>query len=124
MVNTENKKMRNVSVNLYENNQLISTKTWTKKFNYKLDLEKYYTLEMKKEGFIVKKIAISTFEGDKGCEPFMFVLELIKEEDAVEGIDIDFPSALIEYKKNQGRFNFNSKYAKNRRKEARAAANK
>ena len=77
MVDEENKNMKDVTINLYEENNLISTVSWAKKFSYDLKLQKYYTLELVKEGYLPKRIAISTFEGDKGAEPFMFVMELI-----------------------------------------------
>jgi hypothetical protein len=117
LVDEENKRMRDVTINLYEENSLISSTNWGKKFSYDLELEKYYTLELVKEGFIAKKIAISTFEGDKGAEPFMFVMELLKKREGVDDSDLDFPSAIIEYKKNKGSFNFNVAYSKSIKKE-------
>ncbi len=117
MVNEENKSMHNVTINLYEENTLISTTVWGKKFSYDLKLQKYYTLELVKEGYLPKRIAISTFEGDKGAEPFMFVMELVKKREGVDDSELDFPSALIEYKKNNGEFNFNVNYSKSIKKE-------
>ena len=117
MVDEENKSMRDVTINLYEENVLISTVSWAKKFSYDLKLQKYYTLELVKDGFMPKRIAISTFEGDKGAEPFMFVMELVKKRKGVDDSDMDFPSALIEYKKNKGEFNFNVDYSKSIKKE-------
>lgn len=123
LVDANEKKLKDVEVNLFKGNEKVSTKKWTKKFEYDLALETYYTLELVKEGFIPKRIAISTFEGDKGAEPFMFLMELIAKEDA-KGIDEDYPSALIEYKKDEGTFNFDVKYAKSIKKEEAAAAKK
>lgn len=117
LVDEENNKMRDVTINLYEDNSLVSSDKWAKKFSYDLDLEKYYTLELVKEGFIAKRVAISTFEGDKGAEPFMFVMELLKKREGVDDSDLDFPSALIEYKKSKGSFNFNVPYSKSIKKE-------
>ncbi len=124
LVDAGDKKLRDVEVNLYKGNEKLSTKKWTKKFDYNLELETYYTLELVKVGFISKRIAISTFEGDKGAEPFLFVMELVAKEDGVEGMDQDYPSALIEYKKNEGTFNFDVNYAKNLKKEEKEAAKK
>ena len=123
LVDANEKKLKDVEVNLFKGNEKVSTKKWTKKFEYDLALETYYTLELVKEGFIPKRIAISTFEGDKGAEPFMFLMELIAKEDA-KGIDEDYPSALIEYKKDEGTFNFDVKYANSIKKEEAAAAKK
>lgn len=123
MVDEENKNMKDVTINLYEENNLISTVSWAKKFSYDLQLQKYYTLELIKEGYLPKRIAISTFEGDKGAEPFMFVMELIKQREGVSNSEADFPSALIEYKKNKGQFNFNVDYSKSVRKSEAEALN-
>lgn len=117
-------KLKDVTVNLYKGNEKISTKKWSKKFNYDLDLETYYTLELVKEGFIPKRIAISTFQGDKGAEPFSFVMELIAKKDALEGMDEDYPSALIKYKKDEGTFNFDVKYDKDLKKKEKEAGKK
>lgn len=117
LVDEDNAKMKNVTVNLYQGNDKISTKIWSKKFEYDLELDKYYTLELIKDGFETKRIAISTFEGDKGAEPFLFVMEL-KEAKKGEEPD-DFPSALIEYKKDEGSFSFDVKYAKDVKKKSK-----
>jgi len=124
LVDSEDSKLKNVEVNLYQDNEKISSNKWSKKFEYNLELETYYTLELVKEGFIPKLIAISTFEGNKGAEPFMFVMELIKEEDAIKGADTDYPTALIKYKKNEGSFNFDVKYDKSKKKAEKEAIKK
>ena len=117
LVDERNDKMRDVTINLYEENTMVSSDTWGKKFSYDLKIDKYYTLELVKEGFITKRIAISTFDGDKGAEPFMFVMELLKKREGVDESELDFPSALIEYKKSKGSFNFNVPYSKSIKKE-------
>ena len=124
MVNKDNSKMKDVTIDLYIGNEKISSKKWSKKFEYNLELEKYYTLELVKKGFIPKKIAISTFEGDKGAEPFVFVMELISNEEGIKNSDSDFPSALIEYKKDEGSFDFDEKYSKSIKKEEKEALKK
>jgi hypothetical protein len=124
LVDTEEQKLKDVEVNLYKGNEKLSSKKWSKKFDYDLELETYYTLELVKVGFIAKRIAISTFQGDKGAEPFLFVMELVAKIDGVEGLDEDYPSALIKYKKDEGSFNFDVKYAKNLKKEEKLAKKK
>ncbi|MBL4669229.1 MAG: hypothetical protein JKY30_08205 [Flavobacteriales bacterium] len=124
LIDANDKKLKDVEVNLFKGNEKISTKKWSKSFDYDLELEAYYTLELVKKGFISKRIAISTFEGSKGAEPFLFVMELIAEKDGIKGMDEDYPSALIKYKKDEGSFNFDVKYAKNLKKEQKAAKKK
>ena len=124
LVNSNDGKLKDVEVNLYKGNEILSTKKWSKKFEYDLELETYYTLELVKEGFIAKRIAISTFEGSKGAEPFLLVMQLMENKDRIEGLDEDYPSALIKYKKDAGTFNFDVNYAKNMRKEEKEAKKK
>lgn len=123
LVDENNKGMKDVTINLYEENNLVSSTKWAKKFSYDLKLQSYYTLELVKDDFIPKRIAISTFEGDKGAEPFMFVMELIKKRPGVDDSEMDFPSAIIEYKKTKGEFNFNSDYSRSIKREQEAALN-
>ena len=123
LVDADDNKMKDVAINLFKGNEKISTKKWSKKFEYNLALEEYYTLELVKVGFLSKRIAISTFEGRKNTD-FMFVMELIEKKEGEE--EDDFPSALIEYRKNEGSFNFDIKYAKDikkRKKEAKKKKN-
>jgi len=124
LVDEKNNKIKDVEVNLYQGNDLISTKNWNKKFEYTLDNNQYYTIELVKKGFIPKKIAVSTFEGDKGAEPFMFVMELIKEKKGVDSDALEFPSAMIQYDKGSGAYNFNVDYSKNIKKDQKKALKK
>lgn len=124
LVDKAETKLKNVTVNLYEGNTKLKTENCSKKFEYTLVLEKYYTIEIIKDGFISKKIAISTIKGDKGAEPFMFVLEIAEVGDVNENFDTEYPSALIHYKKDAGVFDFDVAYAKNVKKELKLATNK
>ena len=117
-------KLKDVTVNLYEGNTKLKTEKCSKKFEYSLALEKYYTVEIIKDGFISKKIAISTINGDKSAEPFLFVVEMAEDGDVNENFDTEYPSALIHYKKDAGVFNFDVAYAKNVKKELKLATNK
>lgn len=117
LVNETDKKMHNVSINLYEGNTLVSTEKWSKSFLYDLELEKYYTLELVKDSYITKRIAISTFEGDKGEVPFMFVMELNESAEGIDENELDFPSTIIEYKPGIGDYSFNVEYTNNIKKE-------
>ena len=124
LVDNDDSKLKDVTVNLYKGNEKVSSKKWSKKFEYDLELESYYTLELVKPQFTVKRIAISTFEGDKSAEPFMFVMEMIPTEYTNPYTDSDYPSALIQYKKDEGSFNFDVQYAKNVKKQEKEAKKK
>jgi hypothetical protein len=87
LVDSNHEKLKDVEVNLYQGDEKISTKKWSKRFDYTLELEKYYTLELVKEGFVSKKIAISTFESEKKLESFLFVMELAENKNSINEID-------------------------------------
>lgn len=122
LVNEDNQKVKDAQVNLYASNEKISTKKWSKKFDYTLEMGNQYTIEIIKEGYFTKRISISTEGGDKNAPPFLFVMELKSQTN--KGSDDDFPSALIKYMKNEGAFNFDVKYAKNMKKEKNLSASR
>lgn len=113
----ENAKGDGVTVRLYDNNQLISTyKTNQKaKFSVGAPLAKHYSLEFVKEGFVTKRVIINTkaiTTSKIRAEDFDFNVYLIKEEEDVDYSILDFPMALIEYKKSIKGFDYNKKYTR------------
>jgi hypothetical protein len=124
LVDKKENKLKDVTVNLYEGNTQLKSDKYSKKFDFNLELEKYYTVEIIKEGYTPKKIAISTIGGDKAAEPFMFVMEMIEEGKLSENFDVEYPSALIHYKNDEGVYNFDVDYAQNVKKEMKLATNK
>ncbi|PKP51308.1 MAG: hypothetical protein CVT95_01180 [Bacteroidetes bacterium HGW-Bacteroidetes-12] len=114
----ENNKLKDVTVNIYDQNELISTEIVSKKFSYDLNVNTYYTLELVKDGFFTKRISISTFGAKNSTEPFLFAVEMLVAEDKNKKLDIDFPSALIEYDKKKQIFDYNVSYTKNIKKQS------
>ena len=118
LIDTQDKKIKDVTVVVYDGNEkLVTTKTKANKFTTDLHLNKYYTIEFVKDGYVSKRIGISTLADTDDIEPFMFLMEMIEE---VEGIDtsvLDFPSALIEYRKGKGRFDFVVDYTRQMKEE-------
>ncbi len=107
IVNEKGKKLNNVEIKLYEENSLIHSDFITNKFAYNLWLNKYYTVEISKEGYLTKRIVISTLASVYDAEPFECDIELIKKTDDLDGFDFDFPVAIVEYKQYQGGFHYN-----------------
>lgn len=107
IVNEKGKKLNNVEIKLYEENSLIHSDFITNKFTYNLWLNKYYTVELSKEGYLTKRIVISTLASVYDAEPFECDIELIKKSDDLDGFDFDFPVAIVEYKQYQGGFHYN-----------------
>lgn len=117
LTDEENNKLKDVTINIYDQNELISTEIVSKKLSYDLSINSYYTLELVKDGFYTKRIAISTFGAKKTTEPFLFAVEMLMIQQGKDNLDTDFPSALIEYQKNKQCFSYNASYAKNIKKE-------
>lgn len=107
ILNEKGKKLNNVEIKLYEENSLIHSDFITNKFAYNLWLNKYYTVELSKEGYFTKRIAISTLASVYDADPFECDIELIKKLDDIDDSNFDFPVAIVEYKQFQGGFHYN-----------------
>ena len=113
----ENAKGGEVTVNLYDDNTVISTFTTEKNARFAIDapIAKHYTVELVKEGFVTKRVIINTkqvYKSKERVEDFDFNVHLIHEEQEVDYSILDFPMALIEYKKSIKGFEYNKKYTR------------
>lgn len=106
VVDENNKKLSNIEINIFEENSLLYTEIISKKFNYHLAINKYYTIEISKEGYYTKRIVVSTIASRFDIEPFECNIELVKIEEGKDEDEFDFPVAIIEYKPYQGGFYF------------------
>ena len=102
---------------LYDDNSLISSYKTDKKgkFNVGTPSAKHYTLEFVKNGFVTKRVIINTkkvYLAKGRVEDFDFNVHLIKQEIDVDYSILDFPIALIEYKKSIKGFDYNRKYTR------------
>lgn len=116
----ENKSANDVLLKLYEGNDCIATYTTESKgrFLFSCGVEKYYTLEFKKEGYVTKRVVINTRDTKyirKKIKVFEFDVVLIKESSEVDYEEYDFPVTIIEISKNRDEFVQNSKYTRKRR---------
>ena len=113
----ENAKGGEVTVNLYDDNTVISTFTTEKNANFAIGapIAKHYTVEFVKEGFVIKRVIINTkqvYKSKERVEVFDFNVHLIREEQEVDYSILNFPMALIECKKSLKRFDYNKKYTR------------
>ena len=113
----ENARGNGVTVRLYDDNSLISSYNTDKKGKFTLGAPsaKHYTLEFEKDGFVTKRVIINTrkvYLAKGRVEDFDFNVYLIKEEIDVDYSILDFPIALIEYKKSIKSFDYNKKYTR------------
>lgn len=83
-------------------------------FNFNLDVNEYYTIEISKPGYVSRSIGISTMIPDNVSLDelfrYEFEVELFKEKKGVDDFYMDFPVALISYDKQKDIFNNHSKY--------------
>ncbi|HEY9083939.1 MAG TPA: hypothetical protein VIN73_11440 [Vicingaceae bacterium] len=107
IVNEKGKKLNNVEIKLYEDNSLIHSDFFTNKFAFNLWVNRYYTIELSKEGYFTKRIVFSTLASVYYADPFECDIELIKKSDDIDDSDFDFPVAIVEYKQYQGGFHYN-----------------
>jgi hypothetical protein len=115
-------KAKDVTISLYERNDVISTYTTTKNGQFVLDLErnKYYIVEFSKKGYVTKRILIDTKIASDTLKPkdeFNFDVFLIKSKPNVDYSVLDFPMAIIQFQYNKQRFDFDPKYTRERHSE-------
>ena len=116
------KKIKNATIKIYKENEVL-TEAQTKgngKVTFDVVLGAYYTLEISKEGYIPKRIAIKAY--DKSGKPmydalpFKFATELIKIKKQMDFDDLDFPVTILEYDASKDEFEFVSSYTKEMKK--------
>ncbi|MCK4661582.1 MAG: hypothetical protein KAT68_01850 [Bacteroidales bacterium] len=106
--------IENAKINIYENG--IKGKVYNTningKFNFKLDINKSYVIEVAKQGLVAKRISFDTHvpENEIGIWTYKFAIELFP---MIEGFDISLlknPIAKINFDNNYGEFDFDTEY--------------
>lgn len=108
----------NYTAKLMRDNKVLEEKTQRVNRNFKFKLRKglLYTIKLEKAGYIPRYISISTAMPDKAdleeLYEFHFATNLINEElyFHFDDDDIDFPIALVAYKKKCDCFAIDKKY--------------
>lgn len=117
----DGKKAKDVLVKAYDGNKCFSNYMTGSngKFVFTGGVEKYYTLEFKKEGYVTKRIVIRTHNTrnlEFETSTYRFDVDLVKEEEGVDYDEYDFPITIIEIDSNEEEFTHNRKYTENRLK--------
>ena len=114
--------LEDVEVRIFEGNEVFSTIYSDKKGRFDFELLKgsEYTLELSKEGYITKRMIIKTNVEDevKKLPKLKFEVALVEDSRYAEAIEndpesagiLDFPSAIIEYSKALGDFDYRMEY--------------
>lgn len=111
-------KGKKVNITLYANNDKISTyqTNYTGKFLLDIERNKHYTVVFEKEGYIAKSIIIKTYANPNelaNFEDFKLDVVLLKKEFGVNYSNLDFPVAMIDFDKENGKFDYNQEYTEN-----------
>lgn len=120
-VTQEGKKCGDAQVSIYEGNNLVNRFFTPKngKFQLLMHLDKYYTLEVSKQGYIQKRIAFNTKMLDTRVALPVYELDLDLTPTYVMGGqdmgDLDFPMALVSYHSKNKKFQHNEEYTSHMR---------
>ena len=117
-VKIENGSLENTMITIYKNAEKKDSKIVDNsgKFNFDLEFGNDYMLVFSKEGFVTKKVSISTFvpneilNRDSQFPPFKFMVSLFP---AYEGLDLsifDQPMGMIMYDKELDDFDYDRDY--------------
>lgn len=109
--------IRDAKVYIYADNDLIGKKTLSgKNLRCELELDKYYTLEVKKEGYLAKRIVVNTHTSSANqierLQTFAFSVTLF-QPDKFNGRNIselDFPTALLYIDEKKKCLKYNEHY--------------
>lgn len=104
-------------VKLYQNNKVVQmVKTKKSKFQFILFSGMKYMVEIQKAGSVTERIQISTEEetqfGGKYLYEFRVDLMALSKFKGVDISDLDFPTALIKYDKDEGEYMHDAAYTK------------
>ena len=117
-IKIENGSIENTRITILKNAEKMESKFVDNsgKFEYGLDFGNEYIFEFSKEGFVTKRVSISTFvpldilSRDNQFPPFKFVVSLFP---AYEGLDIsvfDQPMGMVMYDKELDDFDYDRDY--------------
>jgi hypothetical protein len=86
------------------------------RFNFKLEANQYYTIEVRRPGYVSRSIGISTKLPDEislaTLFHYEFEVELFQEKQSVDDFYLDFPVALIRYDPKRDVFDNSISYSR------------
>lgn len=107
---------KDATIYVYLGNELVDTVFSTKsgRFDVELELGYKYVLELQKDGYVSKKLAVNTEVKDpfKRIPTFSFLCELIQVENEIVSLEYDFPATIIKMNEKKGKFEYSSSYTK------------
>jgi hypothetical protein len=118
----KNEKVNDAEVKLYQNNKIVKiTTTKNSKFQFILFTGMRYMIELNKPDCVSERIQISTLEKTafSGKYTYKFRVDLLKvtKFTGVDISDLDFPTAIIKYNKDEGEYMHDKSYTRMAKKE-------
>jgi hypothetical protein len=113
----DDEKIDGALVKLYQNNKMVRMmKTKKSKFQFVLFSGERYMVEVVKAGSFTERIQFSTIEKTEfeGKYSYEFRVDLVKEIE-FEGVDVsnlDYPTAIISYDKEEGEYLYDREYSR------------
>ena len=112
----DDNKIDGALVKLYQNNKMVKMmKTKKSKFQFVLFTGEHYMVEVVKSNSFTERIQFSTIEKTEfeGKYTYEFRVDLTKESE-FEGVDVsnlDYPTAIIKYDKEEGEYMYDVAYS-------------
>lgn len=120
IVDEKGEQLKGCKVTLYEGNDVAEIKEKTKaKVKLYMNLDQYYTIEVKMKGYATKRIAFDTRIGDEVLDRnvFDFFVEMQNINQYVGAPNsedvLDYPITVIQYDEGSELFDYNSEYTRN-----------
>lgn len=121
-LDADDKPIDGVEVKLFKENdetewsEITSVMHHDHSFDFKLESNEYYTIEISKPGYVTRSIGISTkipaTVSLKDMFHYEFEVNLFREKKEANDYYLDFPVALISYDAKRDVFDYNSNYTK------------
>jgi hypothetical protein len=118
----DDKKIDDAVVRLYQNNKVVQKTTSKKsKFQFVLFSDMRYMVEIDYDGCVSERIQISTKEKTEFSGKYLYEFRVdLMDLKSFKGVDIselDFPTALIKYSKDEGEYLHDAAYSSSVKKE-------
>ena len=120
--------LEDVNLKLFKANKIIDQAVSKKngKFKFTLMSGHIYTIELTKQGYYTKRVAVNTKIPTEVDDTYKFLFDLFldaKEDKVLDKYLIDYPVVLIEYSSKKDEFTFDKDYTKSYSEELEVSKN-
>lgn len=115
-IQLEREGISGAKIEVYDGNKYVTMHTCDNngKFKFELQLNKEYTLVVKKEGFFSKKLYVNTEvpKQDEGAWSYRFSMELLSFVEGFNAAVLDMPIGKIKFVDDYGDFDYDEEYTR------------